>query len=358
MKKIIFLLCPILLLLSACETDFDVTGDWKEIPVVYGILDKNDATHYIRINKAYLGDKDAIIMGWENDSINYDSLTVKLIELTETGTAVDSFLLEETTVGLEMVNDTGVFGDIGNPLQKLWKTNETLDQTKIYQIKAINEVTGNIVTSETPLVKSFSITQPSASPQSKISFIGNNDAYSSYSVKFPPAGNGKVYEVTIVFYYREVKDIPPFDDTIHKSISWKQSQYVADGSESVIQINIEGENFYSYVGSIVGAIPANYKRLIGRGLVDTEPDGNSDDHVDVFINVGGEELYNYIEINKPAASGVLLDKPVYTNITNGLGIFSSRTSNSVLNKSLSVKSVIELKAGQYTSALGFFQEND
>ncbi|MGE3825241.1 MAG: DUF4249 family protein [Bacteroidia bacterium] len=347
------LLC--ILLLSACETDFDVTGDWKEIPVVYGILDKNDATHYIRINKAYLGDADAIKMGHENDSINYDSLTVRLIELTEAGTAVDSFLLEETTVALEMVNDTGVFGSIGNPLQKLWKTTETLDQTKIYRIKAINEATGNIVTAEAPIVKSFTVSQPSASPQSKISFIGNNDAYSSYSVKFAPAGNGKLYEVTIVFYYREIN--ASNDTTLHE-IRWKQSQYVADESESVIQINIEGENFFSYVGSIVDTIPTNYKRLIGRGLVDTEPDGNADDHIDIFINVGGEELYNYIEINKPAASGVLLDKPVYTNIENGLGIFSSRTSNSVLNKSLSVKSILELREGPYTSVLGFEQEND
>ena len=352
MKKIIFLLSPILLLLYSCETDFDVTGDWKEITVVYGILDKNNATHYIRINKAFLGDEDAFVMAAENDSINFSDLTVRLIELNATsGAAVDSFELDTTWVTLE----NGIFGENGNQQQQLWKTTETLDPTRNYRLRVTNNYTGNVVTSETPLVKSFSITQPSASPQSKVSFIGNNDAYSSYSVKFPPAGNGKVYEVTIVFYYREINSSN--DTTLHE-IRWKQSQYVADGGESVIQINIEGENFYSYVGSIVGAIPANYKRLIGRGLVDTEPDGNSDDHVDVFINVGGEELYNYIEINKPAASGVLLDKPVYTNITNGLGIFSSRTSNSVLNKSLSVKSVIELKAGQYTSAMGFFQEND
>jgi hypothetical protein len=354
MKKItsyLFLLTTYLLLPS-CETDFDVTGDWKEIPVVYGILDKNDATHYIRVNKAFLGDEDAFTMAAENDSINFSNLTVKLFELTESGTVTDSFTLDTTYVTLE----TGIFGDNGNPQQKLWKTTETLDQTKIYRVKVLNNFTGNSVTAEAPIVKSFSVTQPSASPQSKISFIGNNDAYSAYSIKFAPAGNGKVYEVTIVFYYREVNIST--NDTILKSVSWKQGQYVADGSESLIQINLEGENFFSYVGSVVGPIPANYKRLIGKGVVDTEPDGNADDHIDIFINVGGEELYNYIEINKPAASGVLLDKPVYTNVENGLGIFSSRTSNSVLNKSLSVKSITELKAGQYTSSLGFFQEND
>jgi len=360
MKKITAycLLITAYFLQSSCKTDFDVTADWKEIAVVYGILDKNDTTHYIRINKAYLGDADAIIMGWENDSINYENLTVRLIELTETGTAVDSFLLEETTVGLEMLNDTGVFGDIGNPLQKLWKTTETLDQSKIYRLRITNPATDNVITSETAIVKNFTIVQPSANPQSKITFIGNNDAYSAYGLKFSKSAtdNGKVYEATLIFYYRDV-NIDTHDTTL-QSVSWKQSAYVADVSESLIQINIEGENFYNYIKTSVAPLPANYKRLIGKGEYDVEHNGNFDDHIDIIINVGGEELYNYIEINKPAASGVLLDKPVYTNIEGGLGIFSSRGKNSVINKSLSDKSINELKNGSYTGNLGFRQEND
>jgi len=353
MKKFLLLLSPILLFLSACETDFDVSGEWKEIAVVYGILDKNETTHYIRINKAFLGDKDAFEMAAENDSINFSNLTVKFIRATEMGVILDSIELSDTLIALE----NGIFGNPGFQEQRLWKINHTIDPTKIYQLKIVNNYSGNIVTAETPIVKAFSITQPSASPQSKISFIGNNDAYSSYSVKFSPATNGKAYEVTVVFYYREVNILT--QDTTLKSVSWKQSAYVTNGNESLIQINLEGENFFSYVGSVVGPLPSNdYKRLIGKGNYDSEPDGNADDHIDIFINVGGDELYNYIEINKPAASGVLLDKPVYTNIENGLGIFSSRTSNSVINKSLSVKSVTELKAGDYTQNLGFRQEND
>lgn len=354
MKKIILLLSPVLLLLSACETDFDVTADWKEIAVVYGILNKDDATHYIRINKAYLGDADAFVMGAENDSINFSNLTVKMYEMTESNAITDSFLLDTTYITLE----NGIFGNPGNQLQKLWKTTEILDPNKIYKLKIVNNYTGSVVTSETPLVKNFNITQPSSSPVSKITFIGNNDAYSAYSVKFGKSAsdNGKVYEVTVKFYYRDVNLTT--NDTTLQTVVWKQSSYVSDGSENLIQISLEGESFYSYLKSTVPALPANYKRLIGKGLFDSEPDGNADDHIDIVINVGSDELYNYIEINKPAASGVLLDKPVYTNIENGLGIFSSRTSNSVLNKGLSVKSINELKNGDYTSNLGFFEEND
>jgi hypothetical protein len=352
MKKITayLLLLTAYFLLPSCETDFDVSGDWKEITVVYGILNINDDTTFIRINKAYLGDEDALVMAEENDSINYDSLSVRLIELnTTSGAAEDSFDLDSIYVNLE----NGIFGNPGSQKQMVWITTQSINPAKNYRLRVTNTHTGHVVTAETPIVDELNISQPSTSPQSKISFVNNNDAYSDYTIMFTPPDNGKIYEVTLIFYYREINAT---NDTTLKSVSWKQSPFISD--ESPIQVKLKGENFFSYIGSVVDPIPANYKRLIGRGLVDTEPDGNADDHIDIFISVGGEELYNYIEINKPAASGVLLDKPIYTNIENGLGIFSSRTSNSVVNKSLGVKSINELKVGPYTSEMGFEQEND
>lgn len=352
MKKQIFFLLSFLILISACTTDFDVTGEWKEIAVVYGVLDKNDATHYIRVNKAFLGDENAYRMAEENDSINFSNLTVRLFEFTESGTLVDSFDLDTTSVTLQ----NGIFGNPGNPIQRLWKTNRTLNQNYIYKLKVINNFSGKIVTSETPIVKNFGITQPSASPSSKIAFVGNNDAYSQYSVKFVPAINGKMYETTVVFYYRDV-NLSTLD-TVAKTVRWKQGAYIADMNENLIQINLEGENFYNYIKASVPVPPANVKRLIGKGDFDAEGDGNADDHIDIEINVGGTELYNYIEINKPAASGVLLDKPTYSNVENGLGVFSTRGKHSVINKGLSVKSINELKNGQYTASLVFRQESD
>ena len=377
MKKIIFLLSPILLLLSSCETDFDVTGEWEEITVVYGILDKQDDTHYIRINKAYLGEEDAFIMGTENDSINFSNLTVRLIRATETGTLIDSIELIETTVNLEQ----GIFGDSLNPLQKLWKTDAQLDSSNIYHLKVINNFSGKVVTSQTPVLRKISISAPSISSNVKVTFVNNSDAYQSFVIKFGPTDNAKVYETSLAFYYRDIDTIA--QDTTLYSLRWKQGNYVADGNETnSIQVNVEGENFYSLLSTtqiihrfdennntwvavysadntpVIKPLPGNYKRLIGKGKINNIGNINTEDHVDVFINAGAEELYNYIEINKPAASGVLLDKPVYTNIENGLGILSTRAHNSVLNKELNEKSVNELINGDYTSHLIFRQEND
>ena len=369
-------LASFLLLLSSCETDFDVTGDWEEIPVVYGILDKEDATHYIRINKAFLGEEDAFRMAEENDSINFSNLTVRLIKATEEGVLLDSVELIETFTNLE----EGTFGDSGNAVQKLWATNYALEDNKIYHLKVINNFSGKIVTSQTPIVKKIGITAPSTHPTVKVTFLNPTNAYQNFVVKFNPSANAKIYETSISFYYRDI-DTVALDTTLY-AMRWKQANYVADGNEnSVIQISIPGENFYSLLAStqtiykfdngtwvavsspddtpVIKPLPANYKRLIGKGKLNNDGNQNTDDHIDIFVNAGAQELYDYIEINKPAASGVLLDKPVYTNIENGLGIFSSRsTHNSIPDKGLSPNSISQLKNGSYTSHLLFREELD
>ena len=69
MNRIILLFATIATLLSACSTEFDVTAPYKEIPVIFGILNKDEAVQYIKINKAYLNDEgSAIIAGSVPDS--------------------------------------------------------------------------------------------------------------------------------------------------------------------------------------------------------------------------------------------------------------------------------------------------
>src|SRR6187200_3718731 len=82
MKKIlVFLLSPFLF---SCSTDFDTIADYKEITVVYGLLNPYDSNEVlIRVNKAYLGEGNALIMAQQQDSINYaHALDVTLEKIT------------------------------------------------------------------------------------------------------------------------------------------------------------------------------------------------------------------------------------------------------------------------------------
>ncbi|KAA3638695.1 MAG: hypothetical protein DWQ02_04770, partial [Bacteroidetes bacterium] len=63
--------------ITACTTDFQLEGEWKDIPVVYGFISVADTAHYIRVEKAFLepgGDANQIAQ--IADSLYYDNATV------------------------------------------------------------------------------------------------------------------------------------------------------------------------------------------------------------------------------------------------------------------------------------------
>ncbi len=90
MKRINFLLIAISFIFPAffvaCETDIDVTAEYKDITIVYGLLSRNDSVHYLRINKAFLGDGNVMEYVTNADSSSYyDNLEVTLTETTSSG---------------------------------------------------------------------------------------------------------------------------------------------------------------------------------------------------------------------------------------------------------------------------------
>ena len=53
-------------------------------------------------------------------------------------------------------------------------------------------------------------------------------------------------------------------------------------------------------------------------------------HLDLLMTVGTEDLQTYINVNKPF-SGIVQERPVFSNINNGIGLFSSRFTYSDIN---------------------------
>ena len=53
--------------------------------------------------------------------------------------------------------------------------------------------------------------------------------------------------------------------------------------------------------------------------------------MDFIIAVAADELNTYMEVNEPSNS-IVQERPDYTNITNGIGLFSSRIKNTRTKK--------------------------
>ena len=138
----------------------------------------------------------------------------------------------------------------------------------------------------------------------------------SSKITFLPADNAVFYDMEFVFTYHESHDGGPMVD--------KQVSYSC-GTKSIDELVTENNQcFFTYSENIlfnlletaIGAdtvYNANHPNV--ERSFDTKP-------IQIKLSAGGDELYNYIQVNSQA--GFSQAVPDYTNVSGGYGVFSSR----------------------------------
>jgi len=298
---------------SSCETDFDVTADWKDITIVYGLLNQNDSVHYVKINKAFLGDGDLTQYAQISDSTTYNNtLIVKLQEYSNSNLLIREIPLDTTTI---YNKEEGVFN---YPEQIVYTTGLSnkvfLNENNTYKLFIQNPVTGKEVTSETGLIHDFALNKPQLNhPTYPTITFPNNHSYKY--VEWYSAENGKRYQLQIFFKYLEKEKNS--NEVIEKTVVWddfatKRSEN-ADGGQ-LQKIKFLNERFFTFVND---KVPYS----------DTEKENNIDYReaisVNFVITVASNEFDTYMELYKPSNS-IVQSNPDYTNIVNGKGLFASR----------------------------------
>ena len=134
MKKYFYFL----LVLISCNNDLEINENWKDIPVIYGILnpgsDENidnisgsgrNYDHYVRVQKSFLGDGSALTYTQVSDSIYYDPDNIDVwLELvdSESGESDGPFYLEyispEESISID-IKDDGIFNSSSHMLYKI-----------------------------------------------------------------------------------------------------------------------------------------------------------------------------------------------------------------------------------------------
>ena len=82
MKKLLVMISyAVALLLNACSTDVNLYADYKQIPIIYSLLEPNADTNFIKITRAFYVQGDAHQAATNPDSSNYPGkLDVRLVE--------------------------------------------------------------------------------------------------------------------------------------------------------------------------------------------------------------------------------------------------------------------------------------
>ena len=74
--------------------------------------------------------------------------------------------------------------------------------------------------------------------------------------------------------------------------------------------------------------------------------------MDYILSVAADDMNTYMEVTEPSTS-VVQYRPPFTNITNGIGLFSSRYVNQIDSLRLGEYMVDSIRANPKTANLGF-----
>ncbi len=308
MKKLLGIGGAFMLLItsiSGCDNTVDVNAPWEEITIVYGLLDPRDTTHYLKINKAFLNkNKDAETIARRNpDSLYHNhNIRARLQEINN-GQVQKSVALEKVRL---KTKEPGLFPHPGN---MMYKGKMVLNPENRYKLVIDSLKDQNQVTAQTPVLGKLIL----RSPTSQFPRAPNTFSFAETGEITFDGRTGKH-----AFFYKFQMNM------IYKNINkntgksyWDTTEWVFFPEKNTRQTDREdfeyrlpSDQFFEMVSSRLASDKA-IKRPI------------SDLKVKLIVTGGAEEIFNYLEVNKPSTS-IVQKKPEYTNINNGRGIFSSR----------------------------------
>jgi len=301
-------------LFCSCSTDVELYADYKEIPVVYGLIDAQADTNFVKITRAFCGTNDNPINAFEvaqvYDSSNYpgklDAFFVELQKVQGQGFQPTgrTFYLDTLTVHNK---EDGLFYA---PHQKLYYTTERF-KTNNYRYK-LYVVTPyyDTVTSE------ISVLEGDINVSSQASFQ-SAPTNSHSTVLFSSTEAAVLYEIGMRFNYLESHGGP----LVKKQVTWSFAPRSLSEYEKV-----EGtENYYYQYYS--PNILFNYlERAIGNDTVWDDNHPNVTRYIDdfeVFIAAAGSDFYAFYQYLQTTQNGLSLSSE-YNNIEGGYGLLSSR----------------------------------
>lgn len=327
----------------SCTTDFDTTASYEDITIVYGLLDQTQADQYLKINKAFLSETDVLTYAQVPDSSYYPyALNIKLEEWNRNDILVNTFTFDTTTIYNKEP------GQFYNPEQILYKWNRPenpigveyikwgqdiidsipiwLNANSTYKLIITNPETGKEISSETVMVDDFEIVTPTWFTKT-LKFTPDQGNTKKFA--WNNTDNAGKYEINMRFHYREVKGATEE----YKYIDLMERSVNSDQGADEISVFYADDQFYSACNTLIPYDDQTEENKVSE---------RHTDFIEIIISAAEENFSLYLEVNEPSTS-IVQDKPQYSNIENGLGIFSSRSKFITLKK-LNGETIATLKS--------------
>jgi hypothetical protein len=310
-------------LVTSCETGIDINSTNQDVPIVYCVLNSADSFQYVRLQKTYLIDQAALDFPPEQDSMLFGGEVVVSMERWSGGKVMETIRFAPTN---EIPKDSGFF-----PYQKniLYKGKLKVVPNQIYRLYIYLGTKEKVLYAEASSLGKLTVIDPMPIEERKVSlYPGMN-----YTCRWEQVENAGVYQVAIRFTYTETIG----GVTKTKYLNWPQA-FASPGSDNdYLSNDISGARFMHVLEENLSAPNGAVREMTG---------------VDFQVISGSMEMKYYIESTAPS-EGALMEKPVYSNINNGIGLFCAVARVSVSNLFLSPVTLDSIAYGRYTRNLGF-----
>jgi len=317
--------------LASCKKTLDVNAEWKDVTVVFGLLDQTESVHYVKVTKAFLGPGDALSFAKIQDSSEYKQPLEVTMEEYNGSTLLRVIPLHDTLIENK---DTGIFYA---PFQHIFVTYAKLANDLTYHLIITNTVTKKVVEGSATLIGDFDVEKPTIFTRATF------QSGKSSEVKWISAKAGKRYQVNIRIKYAEsIYGVP--NTTVFKTLDWlalSNIRSISDKGGQTMDYFIGGDGFYMFLGAQLKNDTVNGQRVT-RALRDCS----------YIFTVGSEDLSTYMDVTEPSMT-IITEKPPFSNIVNGIGLFSARVVKSIDTLRFSDFTLTEIKTNQYTKNLGF-----
>lgn len=308
-------------MLASCKVEFSPNGQWSNIPVVYCLLDQDDDTTYVRVQRCFMGEGNQYQFAANPDSNNYPQgfITVQMEEwLTWKDNAgavhyygdapVQIFDFQYATIDKQ----EGAFYGGSQPVY-VCPTAGQLDSGRYYRLVITQTATGDTIAQAETLLLAGRIRLNNPNSNTLFRFTGTTNN-KSCKITFTPIDNGRKYQPIVRFYYRDfvVTQTGGIPDTLITPhyIDIKCPEVKSNMTELILTSDLSQSSF-------LGAIRSAITDTVNKNIVDT---------VDIYIQCCNQDLSAYMYSTSPTNT-INQDRYNYTNIEGGLGIFAARRTH-------------------------------
>ena len=353
-----------------CSTEVDLTAPYDSIPVVYGLLELQTDTQWVKINRTWLGEGNQLLAAQVADSSEYPSGSVdaRIVELipSSSGGIVGNELPtgREWTLRDTLVDNKETSGIFFGPSQRVYfaeTTNESLLDDKLYRLEL------TLPDGKEARSRVGAINQPPPNlPNYKMGFAAVNPdgsaTYPNFPFKWTTSPGASLYTASLVVHFEEryyADDaLTLLDSARDRTMTLSVGTREVNGLNGFQTIDepFECQRLYGELSTRLEANP-RIRRVLGS----YDEDFQMERAFDFVLQVANQDLAIYLDVNETTNS-IVQDRPTWTNIEvtdkdgepmGGVGLWGSRSTLGVYGLGYTKQTIQHLQEGDLTAALNF-----